>query len=336
MPSPANKRNKTSSGSRLASLLIVVIWIAAAGILIYNRQGITDWYRLRNYVPPTGVASLTQQNTLTDYGRKIFYVNSPQILDKATFAEQCPNNGGEKTNILGCYHGNQKGIYVLKVNDPRLEGVVQVTSAHEMLHAAYDRLNAKEKQKVNSMLVDFYNNKLTDQRIKETIGIYKKSEPNDLINEMHSIFGTEAVNLTPELEAYYKQYFVNRAAITTFSSRYQTEFTTRQAKVKADDARLTELKAEIDNSESDLMDQSTQLTRRQRELYAKRDAGNVEAYNAGVSTYNSFVNSFNAKVETYRYLVDQYNSLLADRNAVAFEENQLNNALSSKVETIKN
>lgn len=336
MPSRANRHHKPSTGSRLASFLIVLIWIVAAAALIYNRQAITDWYRLRNYTPSAAVASLSQQDSLTDYGRKIFYVNKPEVLDKAQFADKCPNNGGEKTNILGCYHGNQNGIYVLNVDDARLEGVVQVTSAHEMLHAAYDRLSSEEKAKVNAMLTDFYNTKLSDERIKSIIEVYKNSEPNDVVNEMHSIFGTEVANLTPELEAYYKKYFVNRAAVTAFSSRYQAEFTSRQAAVNAADARLKQLKAQIDEYESDLSSESAQLTRRQRDLYAKRDAGNVDSYNAGVNSYNAAISAFNAKVQAYKNAVDEYNSLLEKRNAIAFEENQLNDALSSKVDTINN
>lgn len=336
MPSRTNRHNKSHAGARLASLLIVILWIVAAGALIYNRQAITDWYRLRNYTPSPAVASLSQQDTLTDYGRKVFYVNKPEVLDKATFAEKCPDNGGEKTNILGCYRGNQNGIYILSVSDPRLEGVVQVTSAHEMLHAGYDRLSSEEKEKVNALLMDFYNNQLTDERIKSIIEVYKKTEPNDVVNEMHSIFGTEVATLTPELENYYKKYFLNRAAVTAYSSKYQAEFTTRQAAVDAADARLKQLKAQIDQYEPELNDQSALLTRRQRDLYARRDAGNVDAYNAGVNSYNAAVSAFNAKIQAYKNAVDEYNSLLKQRNAIAFEENQLNDALSSKVDAINN
>ncbi len=82
-----------------------------------------------------------------------------------------------------------------------------------MLHAAYNRLNSADKSRIDNSLQKYYQHTLTDQRIKNIIAAYKKTEPNDLVNEMHSIFGTEVAELPPELETYYKQYFSNRSVV---------------------------------------------------------------------------------------------------------------------------
>src|SRR5262249_17898052 len=121
--------------------------------------------------------------------------NHPEIDTKNNFSSNCPNNGGEKTVILGCYHPDQNGIFVLGVSDPRLDGVMQVTAAHEMLHAEYDRLNSKDRSYVNGLLMDYYEHDLHDQRIQDVIAAYKLSEPNDVVNEMHAVFGTEIAKL---------------------------------------------------------------------------------------------------------------------------------------------
>ena len=140
--------------------------------------------------------------------------------------------------MLGCYHSGQSGIFVLDVTDSRLDGVEQVTAAHEMLHAAYDRLSRSERSKVDAMLEDYYKNDLKDQRIVETINAYKKSEPKDVVNEMHSIFATEIASLPAPLEKYYQRYFTDRGQIVANAERYKSEFTSRQEAIVGYDAQL--------------------------------------------------------------------------------------------------
>src|SRR5206468_584885 len=127
----------------------------------------------------------------------------------------------------------------------RLSGVEEVTSAHEMLHAAYDRLSTKERNRVDELLQNYYDHQLTDQRIRATIDAYKASEPNDLQNEMHSIFGTEIATLPPELENYYSQYFADRSKVTTLAGEYEQEFTSRKTEIQSYDTQLDGLRAQI-------------------------------------------------------------------------------------------
>lgn len=308
---------------------MLLVWAAALGLVAVHRQDIFDWWQLRNYQAPATVSSLASQDTMTAYGRKIFYVNHPQIDSKSTFATACPNNGGEQTIVLGCYHGNQAGIFLLNVDDPRLNGVEQVTAAHEMLHGAYDRLSSSDRKKVDAMLLDYYNNDLHDPRILNEIAAYKKTEPNDVVNEMHSVFGTEVTQLPNGLEQYYKRYFTDRSQIAAFANQYQSEFTSRQATLAQDDARLADLKSQIDNAENDLKSKQSAINSAQSQLASQKNSGDVSGYNAGVPGYNALVNAYNAEVQNIRNLISQYNQLVAARNAVAFEENQLVKDLSN-------
>ena len=336
MPLPqSSKTNSYNSGrSRFATLLILLVWVAALGALLANRQTIFDWFRLRNYQAPAAVAQLASQDTMTGYGRKVFYVNHPTLLDKTRFGQSCPDNGGEQTIVLGCYHAGQTGIFLRDVTDERLQGVEQVTAAHELLHAAYDRLNKSDKEWVNKALLDYYHNGLADQRIKDTIEAYKKTEPADLVNEMHSIFGTEVAGLPAPLEAYYKRYFTNRGQVAAFAAQYQSEFTSRRAKVEQYDARLAALRVQIESLQADLKAKQTAISERQSQLFAQRNSGNAAAYNAGVPAYNALVDAYNNEVEEVRSLIAEHNALVAERNAVALEENELVKALSSQPETI--
>src|SRR5690349_20404233 len=111
-----------------------------------------------------------------------------------------------------------------------------------MLHAAYDRLSAKDRTYVDGLMLDYYHHDLHDQQLLDTIASYQKSEPNDVTNEMHSVFGTEADNLPAPLEQYYKKFFDNRQKTVAYSTGYEQEFTSRKAAVAAYDQQLTELK----------------------------------------------------------------------------------------------
>lgn len=331
---PKPTRPKKHRG-RLIAAAVLVLWLAALGVAAAERQNIYDWVKLQGYQAPVAIASLAREDTMTAYGRKIFYVNHPQLDDKSVFAGKCPNNGGEQTIVLGCYRSGEAGIFLLSVSDPRLNGVEQVTAAHEMLHGAYERLSDKDRQQVDTMLLDYYNHDLHDQRIKDTIAAYKKSEPHDVVNEMHSVFGTEVAQLPSGLEQYYKRYFTDRPQIAAFAAQYQSEFTSRQAVVAQDDARLASLKAQVDAQEADLRSKQSQIDVMQTQLLAKKNGGDIDGYNAGVPVYNGLIDAYNAEVATVRSLVDQYNQLVNERNAVALEENQLTKALSTDAAPIQ-
>jgi len=246
-------------GLRQTVLLLLTLVLLAAPFLVWLKaQALTDWWQLRDYAVPSAVSALAGQDTMTSYAKHVFYVNHPDIeANAAQFQKDCSES--EKTIILGCYHSDQNGIFVFDVQDPRLSGVEQVTAAHEMLHAAYDRLSAKDRDNVDGMLQDYYEHQLSDQRIINTINSYKQSEPNDVVNEMHSVFGTEVANLPAPLEAYYKKYFDNRKAVAGFASSYENEFTTREDQIKALKGQLDQLKASVQSQEADLDTQLRQI-----------------------------------------------------------------------------
>ncbi len=266
---------------------------------------------------------------MTDKARRIFYVNKPQIENKSSFAKSCPNSSKEQSIVLGCYHSDQDGIFLLGVSDERLNGVEQVTAAHEMLHAAYDRLSSSERQRVNSLLEDYYKNQLKDPRILKTIDDYKRTEPKDVVNEMHSIFGTEVANLPSQLETYYQRYFSDRSKVAAYAAKYQAEFSSRQAIVDNADSQLAVLKSEIETNETELNSKQSTIDSQRQKLVSLRNDGSLAAYNAGVPIYNNLVDGYNRQVQTIRSLIARYNQLVERRNAVALEEDQLVNALSS-------
>lgn len=318
---------------RRRSVLRVVLGMSLVAVPLvglWQRQSIFDWAQLRDYTPPAAIASLAEADSMNEKAKRIFYVNHPKLTsDTTSFRQACSIS--EQTIILGCYHPGQRGIFVYDVQDERLSGIEEVTSAHEMLHAAYDRLSSKDRNDVDKMLNDFYKNDLKDQRVQGTIEAYKKTEPNDIVNEMHSIFGTEITNLPSALENYYNRYFINRAAVVAFSQNYESEFTSRSARAQQYEAQLNGLKQKIEGEEASLRAQSERINTEQARLDSLRNSGQVDQYNAGVAAYNAGVNAYNAGVAGYKRDINNYNALVEQYNAIAGELKQLYGAIDTRL-----
>lgn len=303
--------------------------MAVPFLVWWKAQALSDWWALRNYSPPSPIESLASQDTMTDYARHVFYVNHPDLQSNISqFRSDC--SIAEQAIVLGCYHSNQDGIFIYDVSDPRLDGVEQVTAAHEMLHGAYDRLSNSDKENVNSMLQAFYNS-LKDQRVIDEINSYKETEPDDVVNEMHSVFGTEVANLPSGLEKYYARYFSDRGTVTGFADDYQKEFTSREAKIKADDAKLAQMKLQINNLEASLQAQLNQINSDRAKLDAERSNGDAKQYNSDVAAFNAKVNTYNRGVDQLKALIASYNHLVKQRNAVASQLASLSKALDTRL-----
>lgn len=308
---------------------LLVILVAGNVTIWVQRQQIADWWRLRGYSAPADVAQLASDDTMTPYAKHLFYVNHPALESKQSFNDHCADKS-EETAVLGCYHGNRQGIYIYDVTDPRLSGVQQVTAAHEMLHQAYDRLSSSDRKNVDQMLEDFYNNQLQDQNIKDKIDSYKK-QGADVVNEMHSIFGSEVVSLPQPLENYYKQYFTNRQKIANYAQSYQAEFTRRKEQVVQYDAQLAGLKDRINTNKSDLNAKLNTLQAKEKEINQDVSNRDQAKYDADVAQYNTMVETYNSELAETHSLISQYNSIVATRNDLAVQEQQLQEALDSRL-----
>lgn len=324
-----------SSRKQTSGLIFSLTLLAVVAFGWLQRNAIYDWFRLRSYQPDSQVTQLATDTTMTSYAKHLFYVNRPVIEDKSSFNQNCPNNGGEQTIILGCYHSHETGIFLYSVTDPKLTGVEQVTAAHEDLHAIYERLSTKDRNYVNGLLRDYYQHDLKDQRLLDTISAYKKSEPNDVINEMHSVFGTEIANLPPALEAYYQKYFTNRQQIVKYAQQYQSTFTNNQTRatqllnqIKSLEQQINDLKTQIDRSEANLNAQSQSLESQ------RPNVTNVQAFNSQVDAYNAAVQKYKKQIVTYNQLIDQHNQLVTEYQAITVENSQLIQELNSRSPTV--
>jgi hypothetical protein len=311
---------------RYVAGIFTILVLALPVVGLWQRQAIFDLIRLHNYAPPAAISQLATDTTMQPSMRRMFYVYHPAIQDKTAFNNSCRDN--EQTIVLGCYV-NTKGIYLLDVTDARLTGVEQVTAAHEGLHAAYERLSSAERKRIDKLTGDYFAT-TTDQRLKDTIELYKKQDPGVVPNELHSILGTEVRTLPAELETYYRQYFSDRSKVVAYSEQYEKAFTERKNQIEAYDTQLAGLKKQIESLQVSLTAQSTSLSPERDRLNGLRSSGQTTAYNAAVPGFNQQVNSYNTNVDKLSVLISEYNDLVAKRNAIASEESELVKAIDSR------
>lgn len=319
-------RARISRGALLTATLVAVVamyWVVWA-----NRQAIGDWAKLNGYKPSEEIVALAEATTMTPKGKSLFYINNPQVEDRQAFNDHCSKHF-EQSIVLGCFLGNRAGIYLYKVTDPNLKGVKEVTAAHEMLHQAYERLGQKERERIDALLLAYANDKLTDKTIKEQVQLYKESEPEAFANELHSLLGTQVADLPQELEDYYRQYFTDRKAVVTLYNNYQGAFTKLQQQIKDYDADLNFRKQHIGVLEKDLDARKASIETMSGELDSLRQ-NNPAAYNRAVPTYNAEVDQYNSTLDELRIAIEQYNVIVEARNAIAVQERELQQGLSSR------
>jgi hypothetical protein len=313
---------------RIKSILSWLFFFGLVAVLLVgfsNLQAISDWLRLRDYQPSGRVVGLADDTTMKDGTRRVFYVNHPELDDKQEFNGHCKI--AEATIVLGCFVENQ-GIYLLNVTDKRLGGVIEVTAAHEVLHAMYERLGSDERKKVDKMTADFFAS-LNDERIKQTVEGYRSRDPGVVPAELHSILGTEVRRLSPELENYYKRYFSDRQKIVNYLEKYEQAFVEIETKAKEYEARLDDLKQTINFNKNEIEARNQEINDMQKQLDALAAANRTEEYNRLVPVYNNLVAEYNNLVSGTKGAINEYNQLVDKLNQLVTRQQELYRAIDS-------
>lgn len=312
-------------------VLPLVIIAAATWVALTQTQNIKDWFAVRSFEPSAAIEALARDTGMSDEGRRLFYASQPALNDRQQFNDNC--EFPDRSLVLGCYSAQR--IYIFSVDDERLEGVEEVTAAHEMLHAVYDRMSAGERERIDDLVTRAYAG-INNERLRETIEGYEESDPSVVENELHSILGTEHRNLSLELEEHYAQYFTDRDAVLDISEAYEKVFESLQDDIARLDNQIASLKSQISSLESKLESMSEFLNSEAERLESLLNANNISGYNAAVPGYNSTVNEFNATIDQYESRVNRHNTLVEERNSIAVEQNDLVQSLDSKFQPIVN
>src|SRR5690606_22483900 len=111
------------------------------------------------------------------------------------------------------------------VTDERLGKVIHVTAAHELLHAAYSRLRAGEREDLEQRLQATYEElSVENDQLRERMEVYSHLSKASYTNELHSVLGTEIRELPEWLEQHYARWFTDRASVIDDFEEYHSVF----------------------------------------------------------------------------------------------------------------
>lgn len=278
---------------RKVSFLRPAIQLASVGLAagaLLNYQAILDQYALASFKPAPELSVIESRLALTDQSRALFYRAKPEINGKTQFNQNCETRRGELE--LGCFYRGR--IYILKIENSSLASEMDTVTAHEVLHAAWERMSHNEQAKLAEELQRVYS-QMNDAELRQRMSGYAKTEPGEENNELHSILGTEYSQLSPDLEAHYSKYFTDRSKVVAAHAAYKAVFDGRRQELENELSRIRSLKA--------------QLAVINKQLDAYRAAGRIDQYNALVPQQNALVDNINRRIEDYRRGVEEYNAL---------------------------
>lgn len=328
----SSEKSNTSRGSAIGGILAIIITAAAALGVLMNRQQIMDQFAVWQYQPTAEITALAERAAMNETGEFYFYASSPALESAGSFNQDCGKKEPQSA-VLGCYVSGR--IYIYDVTDERLDGIREVTAAHEMLHAAYDRLPASEKERVNGLLEQAYSS-LANDELKERMELYERTQPGSRTTELHSIFGTEYGNLPLELEEYYGRYFSDRAAVVALHAQYSSVFDSLSARADEINAELDRLSAQIDAAKKAYETEASTLSadvndykRRVEQPVPQEEYDRLTVLRDQLTTRLTTLEQRRRAIDE---MVNSYNKLVEEQNQISSEVNSLRQSIDSSLE----
>ena len=320
------KRNQIGAIGNISVLIALVLVLI--GIFLWPR--LEDHITVMRYEPTPEIAAIADRATMVGDGRFYFYASQPVLEGTQIFNSYC-NRREEKSAILGCYDG--KTIYIFDVTEERLSGIEEVTAAHEMLHAAYDRLSKERISYLEPLLQAEYDKQASDE-LKERMAYYDRTEPGQHFNELHSIIGTEMANISPELETHYRKYFSDRAAVVGLHASYSSAFQESARKIELLATELNDLAESINRSTEEYNQRSAALNADIQTFNQRAESGFYRTQAAFDAERAQLVNrseQLNAERQQIEYNLAAYEGKLQEYKALTSEAEDLQNSIDSSL-----
>ena len=311
----------------LIKWLLLAGILAAAVILVLNRDKVYDYYRGLIYKPSSEMVKIRDSLGLTTEGEFVFNASQPVLSERDEFNANCREDDAE-TAILGCYA--MENIYVYNIEDEQLKGIRELTAAHELLHAVFARMNDNEKDALRGDLQTVLKN--NGEILQEDLSIYSTEEQ---FEELYVRAGTEVKKLPDNLEKHYAKVFKDQDKVVSFYDSYIAVFRRLKAELKALESELDELNSRIDSM-------TLEYETRARQYSTDVDQFNVCADTAGCfgsqwefdTRRNVLVNeqvALDAMYDEITNLVNEYNDKVKVYNNDVIETNRLNDKINSNI-----
>ena len=304
--------------------LVLVLVVAATVVL--NRQWIEDYMRGFGYEPEGEMGRIMKDLELTGRGEFLFRAARPELSSQDEFNAVCRSVLDEEIAVLGCYADDN--IYVYNIESAELDGIRELTTAHELLHAVWARMSEGERSALSGAL----NQTLEKNRdvLGEELEIYDVGQRQE---ELFVRAGTEVADLPAELEKVYGGIFSDQDMVVSFYNKYIGVFRAMEAEMEELESQMQGIQAQIDSLSVE---------------YEQRvDALNVEigSFNACAETAGCFgsdgefyarravlMNEQTVLEGMYGQingLIDQYNGLVEKYNADVTRTEKLNQMMNS-------
>ena len=305
--------------------LIFIIFIVATLLCAYAFQ---DEFKAGDYALTGDLSSIVSSLNLTSRAQLILRATHPSLQEKENFNQNC-NSHSQEIYVLGCYREDQDRLYIYNVDSSEIPGVREVTTAHEMLHAAYHRLLFWEKNDLNDQLQSAYQQLPADSDLRVSMQNYR---PDEFYDELHSRLGTEVKNLPAPLERYYQRYFIDRQAIVKFNEQYHNVFT----ELKRETDRL---KTSIETKKQAIETQTKQYQEQKQQLNtvisdfnsraARGDLSNQSDFNTKRQAIVSRIDKLNLEYDQLKKGIEELNSEIAKYNQSIYHNNELIDQINS-------
>lgn len=281
-------KNTRSPVKRCLWIVFFLVLIAAIVAGVMFRQQIKDHFSAAAFDPSPRVADVVSGLRLTEAGERVLLATHPTIDGSQHFNEQCAEvDHSEQGHVLGCFTRDR--IHLFDVTDERVDGIVEVTAAHELLHATFARLSDGDRAVVGAKLRQEYELLAKgDPELKERMSVYEHLSDAAFANELHSVLGTEIRDLPEWLEHHYAQWFTNRNAIVDSFAAYHSVFVDLQQQAEDIQAEMKALRGDVEQRKLD--------------------------YGAAVDQFNADAASFTARNEQFDFSdsPDEFERIRAD------------------------
>ena len=304
----------------------LVLVLVAAVTVVLNRQWIDDYMRGFGYEPEGEMGRIMKDLGLTGRGEFLFKAARPELSSQEEFNEICRSVLDEEIAVLGCYADDN--IYVYNIESVELDGIRELTTAHELLHVVWARMNEGERSALSDVL------KQTLEKERDILG--EELEVYDAEQRQEELFvraGTEVADLPAELEKIYGGIFSDQDKVVGFYNKYIGVFRAMEAEMDELASQMQGIQAQIDNL-------SGEYERRVDSLNVEIDSFNACAETAGCFGSESEFYARRAVLvgeqatlegmyEQINGLVDQYNELVEKYNADVTRTEKLNRVMNS-------
>ncbi len=310
---------------------LVAAVVLLAGYALAQTDFAQDTWRGWQYTEPAEISEVREEMELTDRAERIFLATAPALETAEDFNAHCQNQR-EDVSLLGCYVDGK--MYIYDVQSTELADVKKVTAAHELLHAAWARMNWWERDDLTQKLQK-YEQEHQDW-VESELEYYNDEEK---MEELYTRVATKVRELPEDLEEHYRKYFTNRLKIVEFYESYQAPFEDLRAK-------CADLREKTDKLNMEIIAEREKYEADYGNLKEKVDSFNNCAATAGCFTSETEflqkrklledegMNLQKAR-ESLNQKIDEYNNMVMEYESYRAELGGLSDSMNSKINKVK-